>query len=83
MPPSSPFLSFSLHQVRIKLKHMDLELRRRETTGAGAAARSEGETVGRFELMDGPPVRGESVPVRLSLAPYDLTPTYSNVHNKV
>ena len=62
---------------------MDLELRRRETTGAGTAARSESETVGRFELMDGAPVRGESVPVRMSLAPYDVTPTYRSVHNKV
>lgn len=62
---------------------MDLELRRRETTGAGASARSEAETVARFEIMDGAPVRGESVPVRMSLAPYDLTPTYRNVHNKV
>lgn len=43
----------------------------------------ESETVARHELMDGPPVRGESVPIRLPLSSYDLTPTYRNVHNKV
>ena len=32
--------------------------------------------------MDGAPVRGESIPVRLFLSPYDLTPTYKNVSNR-
>lgn len=32
--------------------------------------------------MDGAPVRGESIPVRLFLGGFDLTPTYRNVHNK-
>ena len=32
--------------------------------------------------MDGAPVRGETVPVRLFLKPFELTPTYSNVMNK-
>ena len=34
------------------------------------------------EVMDGAPVRGESIPVRLFLSPYDLTPTYKNVSNR-
>jgi hypothetical protein len=33
--------SVSFLLVRIRLKHMELELRRRETAGGGAAARSE------------------------------------------
>lgn len=32
--------------------------------------------------MDGAPVRGESIPVRLFLGGFDLTPSYRNVHNK-
>ena len=32
--------------------------------------------------MDGAPVRGESIPVRLYLSTYDLTPTYRNINNK-
>ncbi|PRW51123.1 vacuolar sorting-associated 26A-like isoform A [Chlorella sorokiniana] len=68
--------------VRIKLKHMELEIRRRETSGAGAAAKSESETVAKYEIMDGAPVRGECIPIRLSLRPYDLSPSYANVFNK-
>ena len=51
-------------QVRIKLKHMEIEIRRRETTGAGAAARNESETLAKYEIMDGAPVRGENIPIR-------------------
>ena len=51
-------------QVRIKLKHMEVEIRRRETTGAGAAARNESETLAKYEIMDGAPVRGENIPIR-------------------
>ena len=74
-------ISFLL--VRIRLKHMELEIRRRETSGSGSSARSEATTLAKYEIMDGAPVRGETVPIRLCLAPYDLTPTYLNVHNKV
>jgi len=38
--------------------------------------------VSKFEIMDGAPVRGESIPIRLFLAPYELTPTFKNVHNR-
>lgn len=68
--------------VRIKLKHMEVEIRRRETTGAGSSAHNESETIAKYEIMDGAPVRGENIPIRLFLSPYDLTPTYKEVHNK-
>nr|GLL23178.1 vacuolar protein sorting-associated protein 26A [Ipomoea trifida] len=68
--------------VRIKIKNMDLEIRRRESTGSGATAHVETETLAKFELMDGAPVRGESIPIRLFLSPYELTPTYRNINNK-
>ncbi|GMH34364.1 hypothetical protein BSKO_02198 [Bryopsis sp. KO-2023] len=68
--------------VRIKLKYMEIELRRKETTRLGANPRNETETIGKYEIMDGAPVRGETVPIRMYLTPYHLTPTYENVHNK-
>lgn len=37
---------------------MDLEIRRRESTGSGANTHVETETLAKFELMDGAPVRG-------------------------
>ena len=44
--------------VRIKIKNMELEIRRRESTGSGANTYVETETLAKFELMDGAPVRG-------------------------
>lgn len=68
--------------VRIKVKHMELVLVKRESTGSGQSLYNESENLTKFEVMDGTPVRGESVPVRLFLGGFDLTPTYKTVHNK-
>lgn len=65
--------------VKIKLKNMEIEIKRRESVGSGAATRNEAETIAKYEIMDGAPVKGETVPIRLYLAPYDLTPTYSSI----
>ena len=37
-------------------------------TGSGSDLYNESETITKFEIMDGAPVRGESVPVRLFLS---------------
>lgn len=68
--------------VRIQIKNMEIEIRRRESTGSGSNTYVETETLAKFELMDGAPVRGESIPIRLFLSPYELTPTYRNINNK-
>lgn len=68
--------------VRIKIKHMEVVIVKRESTGSGPNTYNETENISKFEIMDGAPVRGESIPIRLFLAPYDLTPTFKNVHNK-
>jgi len=68
--------------VRIKIKHMEIVIIKRESTGSGPNTYNESENISKFEIMDGAPVRGESIPVRLFLSPYELTPTYKNVHNK-
>jgi vacuolar protein sorting-associated protein 26 len=68
--------------VRIKIKHMELVIIKRESTGSGANSYAESENITKFEIMDGAPVRGESIPIRLFLAPHELTPTYKNIHNK-
>jgi len=68
--------------VRIKIKHMELAIIRREAAGQGPQQYNESETITKFEVMDGAPVRGECVPIRLFLANYPLTPTYRNIANK-
>ncbi|PVF98372.1 putative PEP8-vacuolar protein sorting/targeting protein, partial [Serendipita vermifera] len=44
--------------VRIKIKHMELSIIRRETTGSVPNQYNESETITKFEIMDGAPVRG-------------------------
>ena len=46
--------------VRIKIKHMELSIIRRETTGSPPNQYNESETITKFEIMDGAPVRGRS-----------------------
>jgi len=69
--------------VRIKIKHMELNIIRVETTGnPGGNQQSDNETLTKFEIMDGAPVKDQCIPVRLYLSGFDLTPTYKNVQNK-
>ena len=68
--------------VRLPIRKMDIVLKRKETVYQGAENLVEVETVGRFEIMDGEPRRGECVPVRLFLGSYPLSPTYVDVNKK-
>ena len=85
--------------VKIKLKYMEIALIRREISGEGAKngviatsnsggtskdILTETQTLVRYEVMDGQPVKGESIPVRLFLRGIagDLTPTYESVYNR-
>lgn len=58
------------------------QIKKKESVGSGPTSFNEVETISKYEVMDGAPVRGETVPVRLFLKPFELTPTYSNVMNK-
>lgn len=85
--------------VRIKIKHMELSIIRRETTGSPPNQYNESETITKFEIMDGAPVKGmlhakyfflhnlttasgETIPIRLFLGGFDLTPTFREVNKK-
>ena len=94
--------------VRIKIKHMELSIIRRETTGTPPNQYNESETITKFEIMDGAPIRGsssspfnppsswggrklrpaadclpgETIPIRLFLGGFDLTPTFRDVNKK-
>jgi len=68
--------------VRIKIKHMEIAIIKRETVGSGPNVFNENETIAKYEIMDGAPVRGESIPIRLFLAGYDLTPTMRDINRK-
>ncbi|KAG5716184.1 Vacuolar protein sorting-associated protein 26B-like [Termitomyces sp. T112] len=65
-----------------KIKHMELYIIRRETTGAPPNQYNESETITKSEIMDGTPVRGETIPIHLFPSGFDLTPTYRHVNKK-
>jgi len=68
--------------VRIKIKHMEVAIIKRETTGSGPNTFHDNETIAKYEIMDGAPVKGESIPIRVFLAGYDLTPTMRDINKK-
>ena len=61
---------------------MEIAIIKRETTGSGPNTFHENETIAKYEIMDGAPVRGESIPIRVFLAGYDLTPTMRDINKK-
>jgi vacuolar protein sorting-associated protein 26 len=74
----------------VTFKVMDLDLQygevgivRKEYIGSGKPTDAvETETLQKFEIMDGTPIVGEVVPIRLYLKSIPrLTPSYPNVHN--
>lgn len=36
----------------------------------------------KFEILDGGPVKGEKIPIRLYLSSINMTPTYKSVNNR-
>ncbi|CAF4376267.1 unnamed protein product, partial [Adineta steineri] len=61
---------------------MEIAILKKESTGSGPNIYAETETVAKYEIMDGAPVRGESIPIRLFLGGYDLTPTMKDIQRK-
>lgn len=96
--------------VRIKIRHMEIDIVKRESTGTGPNVYHENDTIAKYEIMDGAPVRGEntslglhwfvlllighcinvtlvaaageSIPIRLFLAGYEMTPTMKDINKK-
>ena len=67
--------------VRLPLASMVLQIHRKETTGTAPNQNVDTEVLAMYELMDGAPVKGESMPIRVFLSNLELTPTYKNINN--
>ncbi|VDD90870.1 unnamed protein product, partial [Enterobius vermicularis] len=68
--------------VRIKIKYMEIAIIKKETVGTPPNVFSENENIAKYEIMDGAPVKGESIPIRLFLSGYELTPTMRDIAKK-
>eukprot|EP01059_Diplonema_ambulator_P022412 TRINITY_DN376_c2_g1_i3.p1 TRINITY_DN376_c2_g1~~TRINITY_DN376_c2_g1_i3.p1 ORF type:complete len:361 (+),score=138.19 TRINITY_DN376_c2_g1_i3:43-1083(+) len=67
--------------ARLDLHYGEVSLMRREYIGSGQNQFFEPETLQKFEIMDGLPVPGEVVPIRLYLNSVPLlTPSYTSIH---
>ena len=60
---------------------MEVAILKKETTFQDSAAYNESDNLMRFEVMDGAPVKGEVIPIRMYLKSLDLTPTYQTVNS--
>ncbi|MDR3715114.1 MAG: hypothetical protein P4L51_20055 [Puia sp.] len=68
--------------VKVRIKFTEIHIIRREMIGTGTAIQTENEVLAKYVVMEGTPVKGECIPIRLFLKDCDLTPTYRNVNNK-
>jgi vacuolar protein sorting-associated protein 26 len=74
-------------KVKLRIKSMEIVLLKKEKVGSGLLedenTKTETIQLGRYEIMDGSPTKGESVPIRLFLAQHEnLTPSYVNLNNQ-
>lgn len=69
--------------VALNVKYMEVAIQRIETITMGRSSVNETVNIATFEVMDGSPVKGECIPVRIYLNGLDLCPTYKNVQNKL
>ncbi|CAD8186298.1 unnamed protein product [Paramecium octaurelia] len=72
----------NFYLVKIKIKHMELAVIRKEQIGQGTTQQTENDILVKYELMDGCPQKGEVVPIRLFLSGIDMSPTLKNVSGK-
>ena len=65
-------------KVSIRLKSMEVQIIRKEVANVAPIQK----VLTRFEIMDGGPIKNETIPIRFFLKPYDLTPTLTNINNR-
>ena len=60
---------------RLKIKNMELNLVTREKINSNGKSKISETIPVSYEIMDGSPVKGETIPIRLFLSGYNLTPS--------
>lgn len=69
-------------KVGIRLNTMEIQIIKKETINV-PGVQPISTVIAKFEIMDGGPIKNETVPIRFSFKPYDLTPTMDNINNKM
>jgi len=68
--------------MKLKIKNMQLDIIKRELHGPENQQTIDNEVIGKFEIMDGSPIKGEVIPIRMFLKAFDLSPSYQKISNK-
>lgn len=68
-------------KVSIRLKSMEVQIIKKETVNT-AGVSPDTNVITKYEIMDGGPIKNETIPIRFFLKPYDLTPTMNNINNR-
>lgn len=71
------------HLIRVRLTQIIGQLIKKETISTSQGNYSENHLLGAFELLDGVVAKGDSIPIRIYLKPYALSPTYTNILHRV
>ena len=84
-------INFSIHgtlkggvtfgKVKLLITKMELQLIKKETiyNNTNSDKNSKTKVVASYELIDGGPYKNETIPFRLFLSAYNLTPTYKDI----
>ena len=64
------------------MKSMEIQIIKKESIAVPANLEPVTTTITKYEIMDGGPIKNETIPIRFFLKPYDLTPTFKNINNK-
>mmetsp|Transcript_12969 Transcript_12969/g.17552 ORF Transcript_12969/g.17552 Transcript_12969/m.17552 type:complete len:317 (-) Transcript_12969:96-1046(-) len=67
--------------VKVKIEIMEIWLIKEEYSEGGTPIKKE-KVICEHQIMDGAPLKGEVIPLRLYLERYNLTPTYQSVLKK-
>jgi len=72
----------SFDTIDIKVKHMEVNIVRKETVGIMDSSKVvQNDVIAKYEIMDGTPTPGTCLPLRMHLKGLGLTPTMPNVQN--
>jgi vacuolar protein sorting-associated protein 26 len=69
--------------IRLKIKSMEISIIKVETSGVQPNIYEDKNTVTKYEIMDGCPTRGETIPIRLFLSGVDIEPTMHQILDKM
>lgn len=74
--------SVRFKKVSIKLVSMEVQMIRKEVI-SGEKTKTNNLPICKYEIMDGAPIKNETIPFKWFISAYEFTPTYKNINNRL